>query len=70
MSRSPDVPARRRSDAYFAASFEVARRLAEGRGEEAVGVLRRELDLDFAPQERSGLEMPGDGDLPAPVGAC
>lgn len=44
MSRSPDVPARRRTDAYFAASFEVARRLAEGRGEEAVSVLRRELE--------------------------
>ncbi len=34
---------RSRSDAYFTASFEVARRLADGRGTEAIDVLRREL---------------------------
>ncbi len=44
MNRSPDASARRRTDAYFTASFEVARRLADGRGEEAVAVLRRELE--------------------------
>ncbi|MCU0231246.1 MAG: hypothetical protein MUC67_07690 [Acidobacteria bacterium] len=54
MSRSPDVPARRRTDAYFAASFEVARRLAEGRGGEAVGVLRRELDRTRASDDAAG----------------
>ena len=54
MSRSPDVPARRRSDAYFAASFEVHRRLAEGRGEEAVGVLRRELDRTRTSDDYAG----------------
>jgi tetratricopeptide (TPR) repeat protein len=30
-------------DAYFTASFEVARRLADGRGNEAIDILRREL---------------------------
>jgi tetratricopeptide (TPR) repeat protein len=30
-------------DAYFTASFEVARRLADGRGTEAIEILRREL---------------------------
>lgn len=44
MTRSNDAPTRKRSDAYFTASFEVARRLADGRGEEAVDVLRRELE--------------------------
>jgi hypothetical protein len=44
MSRSHDAPTRNRSEAYFTASFEVARRLADGRGEEAVEILRRELD--------------------------
>lgn len=44
MCPSPDAPTRRRVDAYFAASVEVARRLAEGRGAEAIAVLRRELD--------------------------
>lgn len=38
-----DAPTRRRADAYFAASVEVARRLADGRGAEAVQLLRREL---------------------------
>lgn len=41
---SPESSARRRVDAYFSASFEVARRLSEGRGSEAVAVLRRELN--------------------------
>ncbi|MDQ7087653.1 MAG: hypothetical protein Q9Q13_07300 [Acidobacteriota bacterium] len=44
MTREPDAPARRRADAYFTASFAVARRLAEGRGEEAVAILRKELE--------------------------
>ncbi len=44
MTRPSDASARRRSEAYFAASYEVARRLAEGRGDEAIAVLRRELD--------------------------
>ncbi len=43
MSRS-EQPTKRRSDAYFTASFEVARRLAAGRGGEAIAVLRRELE--------------------------
>lgn len=54
MSRSPDAPARRRSDAYFTASFEVARRLAEGRGDEAILVLRRELDRTSDTEDASG----------------
>jgi hypothetical protein len=41
---SPSDNSRRRVDAYFTASFEVARRLADGRGQEAIDVLRRELD--------------------------
>lgn len=44
MTSPSESPARRRTDAYFAASFEVARRLAEGRGAEAIAVLRRELE--------------------------
>jgi tetratricopeptide (TPR) repeat protein len=44
MTRSPESPARRRAEAYFTASYEVARRLAEGQGDEAIGVLRKELD--------------------------
>ncbi|MDH3283397.1 MAG: hypothetical protein OEQ13_01545 [Acidobacteriota bacterium] len=42
MSRSGQ-PTTRRTDAYFTASFEVARRLAAGRGDEAIELLRREL---------------------------
>jgi tetratricopeptide (TPR) repeat protein len=44
MPPSPNAPARRRIDAYFAASVEVARRLADGTGGEAIAVLRRELE--------------------------
>ncbi|GEM_PF-2854895 len=44
MTPSHDAPPRRRVDAWFTASYEVARRLAEGRGAEAIEVLRRELD--------------------------
>ena len=44
MTRSPDARTRRPIDAYFTASFEVARRLADGRGAEAIEILRRELD--------------------------
>lgn len=44
MGRSPDAPTRGRRDAYFTASFEVAKRLSEGRGEEAIDVLARELE--------------------------
>lgn len=42
MSDAPRRP-RARTDAYFTASFEVARRLADGRGAEAIEVLRTEL---------------------------
>ncbi|GAB4222093.1 MAG: hypothetical protein Kow0062_17900 [Acidobacteriota bacterium] len=44
MTRPSDASARRRTEAYFVASYEVARRLAEGRADEAIAVLRRELD--------------------------
>lgn len=44
MPPSTNAPARRRVDAYFAASVEVAQRLGEGRGAEAIAVLRRELE--------------------------
>ncbi|NJN63613.1 MAG: hypothetical protein HC882_01205 [Acidobacteria bacterium] len=54
MNRSPDASARRRTDAYFTASFEVARRLAEGRGDEAIAVLRRELDRLEGDAESTG----------------
>jgi tetratricopeptide (TPR) repeat protein len=54
MNRSNDAPARNRNDAYFTASFEVARRLAEGRGEEAIEVLRRELDRVQSSHEHAG----------------
>lgn len=57
MSRSPNAPARRRSDAYFTASFEVARRLAEGRGEEAVAVLRKELQRVQEAGESTGIRF-------------
>lgn len=49
-----DAPARRRVDAYFAASVEVARRLAEGRGEEAIAVLRRELERTRNTDDEAG----------------
>ena len=57
MSRSPNAPARRRSDAYFTASFEVARRLAEGRGDEAVSVLRKELQRVLESGETTGMRF-------------
>jgi len=44
MSRPSDASARRRAEAYFVASYEVARRLAEGRADEAIAVLQRELE--------------------------
>lgn len=44
MTREPDASTRRKADAYFTASFAVARRLAEGRGEQAVAILRKELE--------------------------
>ncbi|UCF68227.1 MAG: hypothetical protein JSV80_02685 [Acidobacteriota bacterium] len=44
MTSSHDHPTSRRAEAYFTASFEGARRLAEGRGDEAVEILRRELE--------------------------
>jgi tetratricopeptide (TPR) repeat protein len=44
VNESPEFETKRRVDAYFAASFEVARRLAEGRGQESVEILRRELE--------------------------
>lgn len=44
MTKAPDNMAKRRADAYFTASFEVARRLADGRGEQAIAVLQQELE--------------------------
>ncbi len=44
MRPSPDAPVRRRIEAYFTASVEVAHRLADGRGAEAISLLRRELE--------------------------
>lgn len=39
-----DTPTRRKTDAYFTASFAVAQRLAEGKGDQAIAVLRKELE--------------------------
>lgn len=54
MRPSPDAPVRRRVDAYFAASVEVAQRLAEGRGGEAISLLRRELERTRASDDCAG----------------
>ena len=50
-----DAPTRRRVDAYFAASVEVARRLAEGRGSEAIAVLRAEWQYSAKPDRVQAL---------------
>ncbi|MBP7146608.1 MAG: hypothetical protein KBD01_03620 [Acidobacteria bacterium] len=65
MSPSPDTPTRRRVDAYFSASFEVARRLSEGRGDEAIAVLRRELD-----RTRDADDVPGRRFLLSQIALC
>lgn len=54
MTRSPDARTRKPIDAYFAASFEVARRLADGRGAEAVEILRREFERISASDDVAG----------------
>ena len=54
MTRSPDARTRRPVDAYFTASFEVARRLADGRGTEAIEILRRELGRIESREDHAG----------------
>lgn len=54
MGPAPDAPPRRRVEAYFAASIEVARRLAEGRGAEAITILRKELERTRKSEDATG----------------
>jgi len=54
MSPNDDRTTGRRVDAYFTASFEVARRLADNHGDQAVAILRKELDRLPRDEEAAG----------------
>lgn len=62
---APEHSSRRRVAAYFSASFEVARRLADGRGAEAIAVLRKELD-----RTREFDDVPGRRFLLSQIALC
>ncbi|RMG45606.1 MAG: hypothetical protein D6718_07075 [Acidobacteria bacterium] len=65
MTSSHDAPPSPRARAYFVASFEVARRLAEGRGDEAIAILERELERTA----HSG-DVPGRRFLMSQIALC
>jgi len=56
MTRESDASFQRRAQAYFSASFAVARKLAAGEGADAIAMLRRELErtADSAEEDLTG----------------